>query len=161
MTMRAPLDTLPEDEFGTILPPPYPALPPPSAQVLLAEDDPAMRDLVATALEGDGYHVHQVADGLAFASRLSQLIFAEWPEGPIDVIVTDLRMPTFNGLDIVGALREAGVQTPVVLMTAFPSDETRTRARQLGAVLFDKPLDFDDLRACVTRLVQSKGGPLH
>ncbi len=159
--MRAPLDTLPEEAIGTILPPPYPALPPPPARVLLAEDDPAMRDLVAAALEGDGYRVLEATDGLDFATRLSQLIFAEWPEGPIDVIVSDLRMPTFNGLDVVGALREAGVQTPVVLMTAFPSAETRARARQLGAVLFDKPFDLDDLRACVTRLLQAKGGPPH
>ncbi|HEU4410744.1 MAG TPA: response regulator [Polyangiaceae bacterium] len=159
--MRGTLDTLPDYDPETTLPPPYAALPPGPAQVLLAEDDPAMRELVAVALAGDGYRVLEAADGLAFATRLSQLIFSEWPEGPIDVIVSDLRMPTFNGLDIVAALRDAGVQTPVVLMTAFPSDETRERARELGAVLFDKPFELDDLRACVTRLLQAKGGAPH
>ncbi|MCU0682427.1 MAG: response regulator [Polyangiaceae bacterium] len=156
--MRGTLDTLPEYELET-MPLPHAALPSIPAQVLVAEDDAAMRELVTTALEGDGYHVHEAADGLAFASRLSQLIFSEWPKGPIDVIVSDLRMPTFSGLDIIEALREAGVQTPIVLMTAFPSDETRERARQLDTILFDKPFELDDLRACVTRLVQAKQPP--
>lgn len=159
--MRTNLETLPNVEPAAAVPPARVAPPPSAARVLVAEDDPAMRDLVANALAGAGYCVVEAPDGLAFVTRLSQLVFSEWPEGPIDLIVSDLRMPTFNGLDVVAALREAGADTPVVLMTAFPSDATRARARELGAVLFDKPFDIDELCACVTRLLQTRGTAAH
>jgi DNA-binding response OmpR family regulator len=157
--MRTTIDTLPQGEPE--LPPPVPMPVSNLARVLVAEDDAAMRELVKVALEGDGYRVVEAPDGLALVTILSKLIFSEWPEGPIDLLVTDLRMPTFNGLNVVAALREANVRTPVVLMTAFPSHETRERARQLGAVLFDKPFDLDELRGCVTQLLQSYNDNSH
>jgi CheY-like chemotaxis protein len=162
--MRATFETLPEYDPAAEAPPPRvpapaPAREPGRARVLVAEDDPAMRELVTGTLEGAGFQVVEAVDGLAFVTRFSQLIFSEWPEGPIDLIVSDLRMPTYNGLDVVAALREAGVRIPVVLMTAFPCEDTRERARHVGAVLFDKPFDLDELRGCVTRLLHAAPRP--
>ncbi len=71
----------------------------------------------------------------------------------IDLIVSDVRMPICSGLEIVRAIRDSGWTVPVILMTAFGDDETRDRAAQLNAVLFDKPFDLDDLRTAVLSLV--------
>ena len=52
--------------------------------------------------------------------------------------------------------RKANWQTPVILMTAFGDDSTRRRAEALGAILFDKPFDVDDLRTIALNLITPK-----
>ncbi len=71
----------------------------------------------------------------------------------VDLIVSDIRMPICTGLQILSALRDARRQTPVVLMTAFGDEAVRQRAESLGAVLFDKPFEVDDLRTAVANLL--------
>jgi DNA-binding response OmpR family regulator len=63
-------------------------------------------------------------------------------------------MPIASGLSVLESLRKANWRTPVILMTAFGDDATRARAEALGAVLFDKPFDVDDLRTIALNLVQ-------
>jgi DNA-binding NtrC family response regulator len=76
--------------------------------------------------------------------------------GTIDVIVSDLRMPVCSGLELFEKLAEAGWGVAFVLMTAFGDDDTRARARRIGATLFDKPLSLEALRTEVRRLVASR-----
>jgi DNA-binding response OmpR family regulator len=122
-------------------------------RVLLAEDDPDMRSVVADALRGDGYDVVELADG----GRLLVDIAARLKDGTggdsLDLIVSDIRMPICTGLQILSALRDAHWHTPVILMTAFGDEATRRHAESLSAVLFDKPFDVDDLRTAVANLL--------
>ena len=129
---------------------PHPVHDPP--RVLLAEDDADMRRLVAEALEADGCVVEAVADG----GRLLVEVSHQLPQNfeAVDLIVSDVRMPVASGLQIVEALRTAHCWTPVILMTAFGDDATRAHAARLGALLFDKPFDLDDLRTAVMILLQ-------
>ena len=75
----------------------------------------------------------------------------------IDLIVTDIRMPGQTGLSIVEGLRNGSKpgswRIPVMLMTAFGDAETHAEAKRLGAVIFDKPFDLDDFRACAMNMV--------
>jgi CheY-like chemotaxis protein len=121
-------------------------------RVMVAEDDPEMRRLVADAIRKDGYEVVEVPDGGRLLVRVTDECFREKMH-TIDLIVSDVRMPICSGLEIVRAIRDAGWTVPVILMTAFGDDETRDRAAQLNAVLFDKPFDLDDLRTAVLGLV--------
>ncbi len=111
-----------------------------------------MRRLVAEALEADGCVVEAVADG----GRLLVEVSHQLPRNfeAVDLIVSDVRMPVASGLQIVEALRTAHCWTPVILMTAFGDDATRAHAARLGALLFDKPFDLDDLRTAVMSLLQ-------
>lgn len=105
-------------------------------RVLVAEDDPAMREVLAEALAAAGLVVELVTDGEALLSRA---------EGSA-VIVTDLRMPRLDGLTALARLRHAGVDRPVVMITGFGSPETHSMARALGAArVLDKPFDVDHL----------------
>lgn len=116
-------------------------------RVLLVEDDPEMRELMALTLRADGYEVREAADG-AEALRVLGTSAAEGPER-IDLVVSDVRMPGCSGLEMLQRLRGAPSEIPVVLVTAFGDRETHARARRLGAALLDKPFDMDDLRALV------------
>ena len=121
-------------------------------KIVVADDDPAMRRLVVEALRRDGHEVEQAGNGAALLNRLA--VNVDQPASGLDLIISDIRMPAFTGLDLLEALRAIDCTTPVILMTAFPDVETRKAARRLGAVLFDKPFDIDDLRTATLHLLR-------
>lgn len=121
-------------------------------RVVVAEDDDEMRRLVVEALEKDGYDVEEARDGGRLLVRAAAYYTHRAKVADVDLIVSDIRMPICSGLQILEGLREAHWHVPVILMTAFGDDATRARAEKLGAVLFDKPFDMDDLRTAVRSL---------
>lgn len=123
-------------------------------RILVAEDNDDMRKLVSDALRDDGYDVRTVADG----GRLLVTLAHQYLDGNgvelFDLVVSDVRMPICDGMQILEQLRAAQWRIPVILMTAFGDERTRDRARSLGALLFDKPFDLDDLRTAVACLLK-------
>ncbi len=124
------------------------------SRVLVAEDDPEMRRLVAEALRKDGHEILEASDGAQMLVLLAETFRRDHGLDSVDVIVTDVRMPGESGLDVVERVTQARWKIPCVLMTAFGDDEVRWRAQQMGATLLDKPLSLADLRAAVARLVR-------
>jgi DNA-binding response OmpR family regulator len=124
-----------------------------SRRVLVADDDAEMRRLVAESLRKDGHEVVEESDGGRLLVRIAAIYSFDRTIDPFDLIVTDIRMPICSGLDIVKGLRDAHWKTPVILMTAFGDDETRRRASDLDALLFDKPFQMGALRAVVRGLL--------
>ena len=122
-------------------------------RVVVAEDDDEMRRLVVEALRKDGYEVEEARDGGRLLVRAAAYYTHRAQVADVDLIVSDIRMPICSGLQILQGLREAHWHIPVILMTAFGDDATRARAEKLGAILFDKPFDLDDLRTAVQSLV--------
>jgi DNA-binding response OmpR family regulator len=119
--------------------------------VLVAEDDNDMRFLVADALRKDGYDVREAAHGGELLDLLSAQV--RNPEIAVDLIISDIRMPVCNGLKVLETLRKMQWKVPVILMTAFGDDGTRSAAEELGAFLVDKPFPIDDLRTTVGSLL--------
>ena len=128
------------------------------ARIVVAEDDFEMRRLVADCLRKEGYEVHEVADGAQLLLRIEDSFYLRQVPTPVDLFVTDIRMPIYTGLEIVHGMREAGLTMPVVIMTAFGNPETRECAESMGAVLLDKPFKMEALRALVRRLLRQKSG---
>lgn len=124
------------------------------ARVLLAEDDEAMRAFLADALREDGYEILEASNG----RELFWMVETARRGRPIDLVVSDLRMPVYNGLDVVEAWVELGRGPGVVLMSAFPEQEIRRRVERLGVVLLDKPFDVGRLRELVRELLGTARG---
>lgn len=123
------------------------------ARVLVAEDDAEMRGVLATALRKDGYEVVEARDGAEVLDLIGDSLLRRKTDPP-DVLVADIRMPGFSGLQVLAGLRQADWAMPVVLITAFGDLGTHAEARRLGAAaVFDKPFDIDDLRTLVVNLV--------
>jgi DNA-binding NtrC family response regulator len=119
--------------------------------ILLAEDDADMRDLVAAQLREDGYDLVEASNGVDLVRAIHRFENAMLP---LSLIITDIRMPGFSGLEVLEYLRYAGLHVPVIVMTAFGDARTHADATSLDALLvLDKPFDMDELRAAVTRLV--------
>jgi CheY-like chemotaxis protein len=115
-------------------------------RILLAEDDAEMRRVVSDWLGREGYDVIEVNDGGQLLLRLVRELHGRmvWDDA-IDLILTDVRMPGRNGLDVIESLRTALRETPVIVMTAFGDRETRALAAKLRAVLLDKPFRREEL----------------
>lgn len=126
--------------------------------ILLAEDDHALRQLVARVLRSDGFHVVEAANGTSLLDHVGTAILHGRGDRPVDLVITDIRMPGRSGLDVVAGLREADWSTPILVVTAFGSPETRDEALRLGALaLIDKPFDVFELRS-LARLVTGHQG---
>jgi DNA-binding response OmpR family regulator len=118
----------------------------------VVEDDDELRRLVVDLLGRHGFEVQGASDGLAALERLA------WSRQPgavrwePDVVITDLRMPKLDGMELVTALREASMPASVVVITAFGDLATRRRARALGAfAVLDKPFELDELLSLARR----------
>lgn len=126
----------------------------PGWRVLLAEDDSAMREMLATVLAADGYEVIEARDGDELISRLHDLATMPHGRDTLAVVISDVRMPKLDGLDVLTALRCASWRTPVILITAFGDEGLHREARALGATeLLDKPFSLDRLLSLLRRIV--------
>lgn len=109
-------------------------------RVLVFDDDPLIRSLLETVLQGRGYEVASFADpGLC---PLHPSPACQCPGGQMcaDVIISDMKMLSVRGLDFVESQLDKGCKCRfVALMSGAWSDADRARARQIGCTVFDKP----------------------
>ncbi|HTM23451.1 MAG TPA: sigma-54 dependent transcriptional regulator [Kofleriaceae bacterium] len=106
--------------------------------VLVVEDDDAMRDLLIEELSDAGFRVLAAADGRAGL---------ECVKGhPVDLVITDLRMPELDGFDLIRDVKAMEESPHVVMVTAFGSIETAIKAVKLGAYDYiTKPFEIEEL----------------
>lgn len=123
---------------------------PTRGRVLVIDDHEAMRDVVIDTLTPRGF----VAEGLApDQARLQRRLATD----DIDVVLTDLRMPGMDGLEVVRHCAAARPDVPVVLMTAFGSMEAVVDAMRAGAWDFvQKPIDGTSLQAVLQRALKHR-----
>jgi CheY-like chemotaxis protein len=123
------------------------------SRILLAEDDDEMRAWLASALRGEGYAVEEAENGMDLLAKLARSLLGLPDCGPVDVVVSDIRMPGFSGLEVLAALRNTDHAVPVILITAFGDEETHELAGRLGAnAVIDKPFDVGELRTVLSTI---------
>jgi DNA-binding response OmpR family regulator len=116
-------------------------------RILIIDDEPNVRLNFRLALELEGYQVAEAAGGAAAREKLLGERF--------DLAILDLRMPGMGGLDLLEHMREKGMATPVIIVTAYGSVPDAVRAMKLGAIDFlEKPLRPADLRRLVAEVVE-------
>lgn len=116
------------------------------SSILLVEDDASLRTLLAEELEIDGYQV--LCAGTMDEGRKAAL------QSGADLIVSDLRLPDGDGLEILRELQTEGVSVPFIIITAFGTVDQAVDALKAGADDFlTKPLSTDHLRLKIKRLL--------
>lgn len=120
-------------------------------RVLLVEDDPDFRDIVREVLVGAEFIVLALGDGRAALEILERERF--------DVVLTDLRLPGADGLEIVRACGTAPGKPAVVAMTAFPGWKVEEETRRAGAAyVLSKPFVLGRLERVLREVHASQGG---
>jgi two-component system response regulator FixJ len=114
--------------------------------VTLIDDDPGVLDAVGMLLATKGFAVASYADAVSFLAA---------PITP-GCVVSDLRMPGLNGLELLGAMRQADDPRPVILLTAHGDVELAVRALKQGAFDFiEKPFDEERLLRAVAEALET------
>ncbi|MCK5826155.1 MAG: response regulator [Desulfuromusa sp.] len=108
-------------------------------QILLAEDDLELRELLILILSRAGYQVTSCDNGLQL---LGQLEHAD----QYDLVISDVRMPALTGLEVLESQIDNPCCPPFICMTAFGDEATHAAARRFGAsATIDKPFDLDEM----------------
>ncbi len=119
------------------------------AAILLVDDEPSARATMALLLKKRGHRVSEAADVGAAVKALADAVF--------EVIVTDLRMPDGDGLDVLRAAKAHCPDADVILLTAYAGWESAKEAIQLGAFdYFEKGREPDELLHRIERAVADK-----
>jgi DNA-binding NtrC family response regulator len=114
------------------------------ARIAVVDDEPRMADVLAMVLRREGYEVTAFRGGAAALAALA--------ERPFDLLVTDLRMPEPDGLEVLRRALEVEPELPVILLTAHGSVSSAIEAIRRGAFDYvEKPFDNDELKALVRR----------
>ncbi|MEQ8980498.1 MAG: response regulator, partial [Deltaproteobacteria bacterium] len=112
--------------------------------VLVADDEANLRKVLSALLRREGYEVLSAADGEEAWEILQK--------SPVDVLLTDLKMPRLDGMTLLERVLEAELGVPVVMLTAHGTVDTAVTAMKLGA--FDyltKPYDQEELRLIIQK----------
>lgn len=118
-------------------------------QILVADDEPNLRRVLEAQLRRDGFDVIGVEDGHQALEALG--------EHHVDLVITDLKMPRLDGMEVLKHLAAEYPRVPVIMITAHGTVDTAVEALKLGA--FDyitKPFDRDELRGAVMKAARTR-----
>ncbi len=122
---------------------------PEKKQVLIVDDEPNLRKILSAQLSRDGYDVMTAEDGEQGLALLR--------ENHIDMVITDLKMPKVDGMQLLREALSEMPDLPIVMITAHGTVDTAVEALKLGA--FDyltKPFDKDEVRQIVAKALRTK-----
>jgi CheY-like chemotaxis protein len=124
-------------------------------QLILADDDSAMRSIMRTAIGASYDKVIEVEDGRA----LFWTLVRAWYEKPAPatlnlVVIADNVMPIYDGLDVLEAWQEFECDVPLLVTTAYADERIRARVARLGVPLLTKPFSLSVLRELLARIAR-------
>ncbi|PYS99577.1 MAG: Fis family transcriptional regulator [Acidobacteria bacterium] len=119
------------------------------SNILIVDDEQSYRQLLSLVFEGDGHTIRTASNGREALTLLQN--------EPADVVISDVRMPDMDGIEMLSSVRETQPDLGVVLMTAFASVETAREAFKLGADDFiQKPFDVEELKLIVKKTLEKQ-----
>jgi len=119
------------------------------SRILIVDDEQSLRDMLSLALGDEGWDVSVAADGDAAAAALR--------DEPVNVVLSDIRMPGMDGLELLRHTAAIAPDTDVILMTAHASTDTAIEALRLGAYDYiTKPFDLEELKITVRRALEQQ-----
>lgn len=117
--------------------------------VLVVDDDKSMRDFLSIFLKQEGYKV-QCADSGKNAFELLE-------KKEFDLVITDIKMPGVNGVEVLKKVNLLNLDSPVIMVTAYASNETAQEAINQGVYDYiTKPFNIDEMRIIIRRALEKK-----
>lgn len=120
-----------------------------AARILVIDDKENIRRLLSTSLTSDGYEVAEAEDGASGIERFKNTIY--------DLVITDVKMPGMDGLEVLEAVKETNPDTAVIVITAFADMDDAIRALKRGAADYlRKPFKLEEVRAAVEKALATQ-----
>jgi two-component system response regulator PilR (NtrC family) len=118
-------------------------------RILVVDDEPSMREMLGIMLRREGFEVEAAES----RTRAGQIL----ARGAVDMVITDVKLPDGDGIEILRHVKSAFPETVVVVMTAFGSTETAVAALKLGAHDYlIKPFDVEELKIVVRNALEKQ-----
>ena len=118
-------------------------------KILVVDDERSMRDFLSIMLKKAGYDVTTAVDGEEAVNVLHKDIF--------DLVITDLKMPKVDGLQVLKTVKELSPDTVVIVITAFASTETTVEAMKEGAYDYiTKPFQNDEMKIRIKKALEKR-----
>ncbi len=117
--------------------------------ILVVDDDPSMRMALSESLMSCGHAVETANDGMDAVKKFRK--------GGFEMVITDIRMPKMNGIDVLKSVKAASPETPVIVITAYGTVNTAVEAMKEGAADFVmKPFSLEDLERVVQNVLDAR-----
>jgi DNA-binding NtrC family response regulator len=118
-------------------------------KILVVDDEEGARELFNTILSDEGYEVALAVNGSEALSRIKG--------GGYDLVVTDIKMPGMDGLQLLQEIRKTGSNVDVIMVTAYGEVESYLRAMSLGAAEYiNKPIRIKELKRIVHKVLTER-----
>ncbi|MFQ5789014.1 MAG: sigma-54-dependent transcriptional regulator [Acidobacteriota bacterium] len=119
------------------------------SRILVVDDEDSMRQLLEITLGKSGYQVALAESG----AKAVQL----FDKSPYDLVISDIKMPDMNGVEVLRRVKSSSPETPVIMITAYASAETAVDALRLGAYDYiTKPFKIDELKNTVKNALEKQ-----
>lgn len=119
------------------------------SNVMIVDDEEDIVELMSETLDNWGYHAITAKDG--------EEALEKFQESPVDLVVTDLRLPKMDGVQLLDKIKDIDESTEVIVFTGYPQVNSAIDAMKNGA--FDyliKPVDLDELKLKIERGLEKK-----
>ncbi len=117
--------------------------------ILVVDDEEALRTVLSSELEGEGYAVASAGDGDEAMTALQEKAF--------DLVLLDIKMPKVDGFEVLRFIKERYPTTKVIMLTGFADLKNAIESKKLGAEDFvSKPYDLVDLLTTIERVLTSE-----
>lgn len=126
------------------------------ARVLVAEDDDALRTMMATRLRNDGCEVIEARTGDEAIDVITQVWEGMGPLDGLDLLIMDVRMPGLSGIEIAHLLRSWQVRAPLLFVTAYPDPDLLAEVRQLRGRIIAKPFGLSRLSSAANEALRTR-----
>jgi CheY-like chemotaxis protein len=117
-------------------------------RVLVVDDNPLVRDMLGDVVRVAGYDVTVSAEGVEAVTRLT--------EERYDVLLTDIKMPTMDGWELIALATQIHPMLAIVVITGEDDPQDRQRAEQLGVTLIRKPFALGTLQTTLQTVLASQ-----
>ncbi len=118
-------------------------------KILVVDDEQSLREVLSIMLKRAGYTVTSAADGEEAIEHLNKEIF--------DLVITDLRMPKVDGMEILKAVKSASPETVVLVITAFATADSAVEAMKHGAYDYlTKPFQVDEVQLIIRNALEKR-----
>ncbi len=115
-------------------------------KILVVDDEEGARELFNTILTDEGYEV-----SLADSGETALTLFKS---NPFNLVITDIKMPVMDGLQLLQEIRKIGSKTDVIMVTAYGEVESYLKAMSLGAAEYiNKPIRIKELKRIVHKVL--------
>jgi FixJ family two-component response regulator len=115
--------------------------------ISVVDDDDSLRAFLCSLVRSLGFRANAFASAEEFLQSSTL--------GDASCVISDVRMPDMNGIELQSALNTRGYRVPIIFVTAFPDEATEARAMRAGAVCFlSKPFEGDDMIKCLEKALR-------